>query len=113
MRGASDFSLFLATYATIAARSYGAVSSAFTRSFVSVFFVFVLPVMKKGLSLVALQQTNLRGAFTGLPGLECGEGGPTAGPQALSLLLRRECEIFFPLAGRGGFSAPAQSAFMS
>jgi hypothetical protein len=89
--------------------AYGSV----TRSLVSVFLVFVSPVMTKGLSLVALQQTNLRGAFTGLPGLECGEGGPTAGPQALSPLLRRRCEIFFPLAGRGGFAAPAQSAIIS
>jgi hypothetical protein len=36
---------------------------------------------------------QFKGAFTGLPGPECGEGGPTAGPQALSLLLQRECEM--------------------
>jgi hypothetical protein len=32
---------------------------------------------------------------------------------ALSLLLRRECEIFFSLAGRGLFAVPAQSAFIA
>jgi hypothetical protein len=62
---------------------------------VSVFFVFVLPVMTKGLvSGVAANQS--KGAFTGLPVLSAAKAARRPDRRPFPYC-SAECEIFFPL----------------